>query len=199
MHQNKLTVILMRGHPGCGKSSLASALSTRYQVPVVDKDDAKDALQELSNVVDNTRINQISYDIMIGMTRKQLLNGLSVIVDSPLSRKSVYNQLKHIATTFGATVIILECISSDQSIWNNRLEQRRAKAKGMYHKPSDLQEVLNLIQSYGGDDEWQDDDPLVHHIALDTTITKTLHEQIRHVEDYFQRKEVNLKRSQDEI
>ena len=192
IHESSVTVILMRGYPGCGKSSLANALSNKYQVPVVDKDDGKDALQKLANVVDDAMINQISYDIMLNVTRKQLSNGLSVIVDSPLSRKCLYHQLKHIATTFGATVVVVECSSSDHSIWNNRLVHRRANTQGSFHKPSDLQQVLNLIQSYGGDDLWQDDDPLVHHIALDTTITQSLEDQIRYIEDYFKRKELYL-------
>ena len=72
IHESSVTVILMRGYPGCGKSSLANALSNKYQVPVVDKDDGKDALQKLANVVDDAMINQISYDIMLNVTRKQL-------------------------------------------------------------------------------------------------------------------------------
>ena len=66
-NHRSLLLILMRGHPGCGKSSLASALSTKYKIPLVDKDDAKDGLQKLSNIVDNAVINEISYDIMINI------------------------------------------------------------------------------------------------------------------------------------
>jgi predicted kinase len=179
----------MRGHPGCGKSSLASALSTRYHIPLVDKDDAKDGLQKLSNIVDNTVINDISYDIMVNITWKQLSNGISVIVDSPLSRKTIYERLCCIATKVGATLIVLECISSDLSLWNNRLVQRKSNVHGLYHKPSDLQEVLNLIHSYGGEDAWKDDE-LAHHILLDTTIIQSLEDQIKCIDDYLKKNEL---------
>lgn len=184
--------ILMRGHPGCGKSTLARALGTLYRVPVVDKDDAKDALQELSNIVEDSIINRLSYDIMINITKRQLFNRMSVIVDSPLSKKSMYECLKHVAKDLGATIVVVKCTSSDRRVWNDRLIHRKSTCNGVYHKPSDLDQVLDLIQSYNGGDGWRDDDDAVHNISLDTTTTQSLDDQVRFIDDYLRQNNINI-------
>lgn len=193
MSNPNLLVILMKGYPGCGKSTLASALGSAYHVPVVDKDDAKDALQEQSDNVGDATINEISYDIMMNVTKRQLINGLSVIVDSPLSRKSLYERLTSLAKTFGARVVVLECTASDHRLWNDRLVQRRLNSQGMYHKPSDLKDVLNLISSYGGEDVWTPDEGHVYNFSLDTTTIQSIGEQVRLFDDYLRKNNLCLK------
>lgn len=130
---------------------------------------------------------------MINATKRQLINGLSVIVDSPLSRKSLYKRLTSLAKTFGARVVVLECTASDHRLWNDRLVQRRLNCKGRYHKPSDLKDVLNLISSYGGEDVWNQDECHVYKFSLDTTIIQSIEEQVRLVEDYLRKNNLCLK------
>lgn len=182
--------ILMKGHPGCGKSTLARALGTLYNFPVVDKDDAKDAMQELAEGVDADIINKISYNIMVNVVRRQMAHGVSVIVDSPLSRRDIYERLKCIATEHHATVIILECISSNTHVWNERLVRRAQAATFSSHKPSNLQDVKDLMQSYKGENVWQEDDALVHRITIDTTIMESIDDQVYTVMTYFQQKKI---------
>ena len=45
-------LILFKGHPGVGKSSLARALAVRLRCPIIDKDDARDCLSTLSGTVE---------------------------------------------------------------------------------------------------------------------------------------------------
>jgi len=45
-------LILFKGHPGVGKSTLAQALAITLQCPLIDKDDARDSLSLLSQSVD---------------------------------------------------------------------------------------------------------------------------------------------------
>ena len=41
----KQVLVLLKGHPGCGKSTFGKAVASRMRWPLVDKDDARDALQ----------------------------------------------------------------------------------------------------------------------------------------------------------
>ncbi len=49
-------LILFKGHPGVGKSTVAQALALRLQCPLIDKDDARDCLSVLSDSVDGVRL-----------------------------------------------------------------------------------------------------------------------------------------------
>jgi replication-associated recombination protein RarA len=40
-------VILMKGHPGVGKSSIAICMAQLLQAPLIDKDDARDSFSSL--------------------------------------------------------------------------------------------------------------------------------------------------------
>ena len=51
-------LILFKGHPGVGKSTVAQALASRLQCPLIDKDDARDCLSILSDSVDGVRLAQ---------------------------------------------------------------------------------------------------------------------------------------------
>ena len=37
-------LILMKGHPGVGKSSIAKGMAKLMRIPLIDKDDARDSL-----------------------------------------------------------------------------------------------------------------------------------------------------------
>lgn len=52
---NQKILILFKGHPGVGKSTVAQALAFRLQCPLTDKDDARDCLATLSDRVDGVR------------------------------------------------------------------------------------------------------------------------------------------------
>jgi shikimate kinase len=45
-------LILMKGHPGSGKSSIATIMSTMMAIPLIDKDDARDCLESIVELAD---------------------------------------------------------------------------------------------------------------------------------------------------
>jgi predicted kinase len=87
-------MILMKGHPGTGKSSIAKELSKRTGWALIDKDDARDSLDVLSDLAEQVDLNGLSYRIMWKVTETQLECGNSVIVDCPLARVDLYRQAK---------------------------------------------------------------------------------------------------------
>jgi hypothetical protein len=72
--------IAMKGFAGSGKSTLSRALSKQLGWPVIDKDDVKDLLDGPAQAA-----GPLAYEIMFNIARRQLLQGLNVICDSPLT------------------------------------------------------------------------------------------------------------------
>lgn len=101
-----MLLILMKGHPGTGKSTLAGMLAQHLKCPLVDKDDARGALQALRGTVEAPLLNQISYDIMKDVVSRQLRCGMDVIVDCPLSRRAV---LRHMVKLAEQVRLIVAC------------------------------------------------------------------------------------------
>lgn len=113
-------LIALKGHPGSGKSAIAYALGLHLRIPVIDKDDIKDVLVGCPDP------GGLAYVTMFRIARRQLLLGLSVICDSPLSESQGYAAAQRIATEMGAMLLVIECVCSSQSIWRQRIEQRVA-------------------------------------------------------------------------
>lgn len=68
----------------------------------------------------------LAYVTMFRIARRQLMLGLSVICDSPLSEDQGYAAAQRIAGEMGASLLVVECVCSSRSVWRQRIEQRAA-------------------------------------------------------------------------
>lgn len=118
-------LLAMKGPPGSGKSTLARALSRRLGWPLIDKDDIRD--------LEETPQPGLSYNVMLNIGRRQLLQGLSVICDSPLGYRRTYENAARIADETGARLAIVECRCPDEAIWRRRIEDRRTLNLPSHH------------------------------------------------------------------
>jgi predicted kinase len=121
--------IAMKGFAGSGKSTLSRALSKQLGWPVIDKDDVKDLLDGPAQAA-----GPLAYEIMFNIARRQLLQGLNVICDSPLTGNISYEHAQRIATETHASLAILECICSDESLWKQRIDGRKALQLPVHHQ-----------------------------------------------------------------
>jgi predicted kinase len=123
-----MQLIAMRGMSGCGKSTVSRALSKRLGWPLIDKDDIYDIVDGHSS-----EAGGLSYDTMFNVARRQLLQGLSVICDSPLTLNISYENARRVATETHATLLIVECICSDEQAWSQRINRRKQLKLPAHH------------------------------------------------------------------
>jgi predicted kinase len=126
-----MLLVALKGMPGSGKSTLGRALSKHLGWPIIDKDDVKDLIDGHSD-----DSGTLAYSVMFNIARRQLQQGLSVICDSPLTYASLYEQARQLATETGATLVVLECVCSDEEEWRRRVDARREAGLPMHHMSS---------------------------------------------------------------
>lgn len=152
-------LIAMRGLSGSGKSTLSRALSKQLKWPLIDKDDVRDLFE---NQTPGT--GGLAYDIMFNVARRQLLQGLSVICDSPLAGQMGYERAQAIATETHASLVVIECYCSDELLWRQRINDRKTLALPPHHQ-ADWDAFQAFRQSYYAQASY----PIVHPLlAVDT-------------------------------
>lgn len=120
-HPNNLTLVLMAGMPGAGKSTLALELGRDLGWPVLDKDTIKTAL--LEEAVPEDIAAPASYFLPLALCRDLMVQQLSVIFDSPAAYSDVVKQAQEIAQAAGGTLKIVFC-QANRRVRNQRLLER---------------------------------------------------------------------------
>lgn len=154
----KQTLLLMKGHPGSGKSTLAAGLAQTFGWALLDKDDIKD---HLLHVEDG---NALAYEILWAMTRRLLVLGQSVIVDSPLSYPQSYATGKELAAQVQAELLVVET-RPPEDVWQARLDTRPAHASR--HKVASWAAMQRLLSDYDGC--WRYPIDPAHHLVVDSS------------------------------
>src|SRR5947207_15783986 len=99
-----MRLLMLQGLPGSGKSMLASALGKQLGWPIIDKDDIKDILDGYT-----PEAGGLAYEIRLNIVRRQLLQGLNVICDSPLTFSTTYTAVRSIAEETQAPPAYIQC------------------------------------------------------------------------------------------
>jgi predicted kinase len=168
-------LVLMKGHPGSGKSTIARALGRRSGWPVIDKDDVRDWFWFFDEV--NPQAGRYAYDAMWQLAETQLSLGSSVICDSPLSEVVGYQDGLALAARHEAQVLVVDCVCPDQVEWRRRIEARAGKGKPGHHIVT--WEQMQLLLARYGDRPNYPIDP-AHYVQVDTT--QSVEESLQKIE-----------------
>jgi predicted kinase len=163
MHGNanvRSCLILLKGHPATGKSTLARALARRLRWPLIDKDDVKDFIADLPGG------NGLAYEVAWRVVSTQLSLGISVIVDTPLSYPISYETGCALAQAYGARFLVVETILNEEA-WRQRLESRELPAESQ-HKIHSWASMQTLLAHYDGC--WRYPIDPAHHLRVDTAV-----------------------------
>ena len=152
------TLLLLKGHPATGKSTLANALARRLAWPLIDKDDIKDYIYQQENS------GYISGEIMWRIVRHQLELGLNVIVDSTLAYPSLYEVGRQLAEEHNAHLLVVET-QVLQAEWQARLDNRRNEPAT--HRTTGWEAMQQLLTFYN--DSWRYAIAPHHHLIVDTS------------------------------
>ncbi|KAK4355824.1 hypothetical protein RND71_024795 [Anisodus tanguticus] len=127
-------------------------------------------------------LNDLSYEAMWQIASAQLDLGLSVVIDSPLSRRAHLNCILELAAHSGARVVVVECKPRDEAKWRRRLEWRSEVHGSSWHKPSTWQEMEKLLEGYEGC--WDYDIGNVPRFVVDTTCANVVEEVVTSVLEF---------------
>ena len=128
---SKPWLIAFAGEAGTGKSTLSRALGQRLRWPVIDKDDINDIVYGHTQEPNS---GPLAYDAMFNVARRQLLLGLSVICDSPLTGQIGYEHAASIAQETGATLALVECRCPNDAVWRDRINLRKSLNLPAHHQ-----------------------------------------------------------------
>lgn len=118
------TLIIMRGYPGTGKSTIARAIARALHASLIDRDIIRQtAVDILGNLPE---IGRFSYELMFALTREQLSLGLSVVVDTPLTYHVTYEQSRKMAQSFHTPMLVVHC-QCPPEVQKRRLEGRKGQ------------------------------------------------------------------------
>jgi predicted kinase len=125
----EMWLIALKGLSGSGKSTLGRALSKQLGWPLIDRDDVKDLLDGCT-----PEAGGLAYDIMFNIARRQLLQGLNVICDSPLVSSISYQRARNIARETSTSLAVIECRCSDERLWSQRIDGRKTIQLPAHHQ-----------------------------------------------------------------
>jgi len=165
-----MLMIALKGFSGSGKSTLGRALSRRLDWPIIDKDDIKDFIDGRARDAGG-----LAYAVMLNIARRQLLQGLNVICDSPLTFSMTYEHARHIATETHASLAIIECRCSDEQVWSQRVNARKALQLAAHHQ-TDWDSLKVFHHKLLSEANYPFDDPLLIVVRV-----RPLHEIIAEI------------------
>jgi predicted kinase len=119
----RLTLLLMAGLPGAGKTTLALALGRELGWPMIDKDTLKSPLVVAG--IPNELAGPTAYELLFAVGRDILVRQRrSVILDSPALYAICTEQAQRIAAEGDADLKVILCLA-ESSVRNVRMAARQ--------------------------------------------------------------------------
>lgn len=116
-------VILFRGKAGTGKTTLSNALGKQMNLAVIHKDDIYDSIALY--VSEHDTRNKICFDILYRLLQSSLSSQAAIIIDFGFNDLKDAIRFQRWIEEHGGVLVSISCICSDESIWEQRLQERK--------------------------------------------------------------------------
>lgn len=119
-------LVLVSGPPGAGKTTLAARLGADVGLPVIDRDDLKDAMFDTLGWSDrewSQRVGVAAYEVLYLIAERLLAAGVSVILDTNFQRGEAVGRLRAMQERHGCEVVEVHC-RADPQVLARRFRER---------------------------------------------------------------------------
>lgn len=117
-----MKIILFRGRPGTGKTTLSNAFAKQVNFSVLRKDDVYDVTAEF--VSEHGIRNKISYQALYKILGSNTKNDSTFILDYPFQHEGDLDVLRKWCVENGAALKSILVTCSDEKVWAKRFEER---------------------------------------------------------------------------
>lgn len=121
--ESEPVLIVFKGQPATGKSTLAKNLSESLGWRLLSRDEIKEKL--LSDGEEN--LGKKSHELMWDLAKDELESGKSCILDTNLNQKVAYDDLVELGKNVRAKILVIECIC-DEVVQKIRFDERSKMA-----------------------------------------------------------------------
>jgi predicted kinase len=152
-------LIVVTGAPGSGKSMVAQALASELALPLLAKDDVKEALFNALGTGDREQsrmLGRATYEVLVAVTRRLLGSGVSCILESNFTHADLLRSLPP------ARIVQIFCTAPVEVI----LERYSLRSRHPGHLDAEIVPELRERLAAG---EWQPLDLDCKLITLDTS------------------------------
>ncbi|MGP3970494.1 AAA family ATPase [Streptomyces sp. 6N223] len=128
-----LKVIAFTGLPGTGKSTLAERVATTIRAPAFAGDWLMGALKPhgVLAALDRPAYLAMYYGLLETLITRQLMLRQSAVTDCLLN-DAVITTWREVTDAYGATLHVVECVCTDQSLHRSRVEGRARNIPGWH-------------------------------------------------------------------
>ncbi len=145
MENAKLTLVLMAGLPGVGKSTLSSALGRKLGWHVIDKDRDKEVLIE--HGMEEERASWMVYELAFENVRRTLMKlQASVILDTSSLYSFILENAQNIVSSIpGSQLKVIFCVAG-KYLRDERLRNRPKQITRIKANPSTIADYMQLFK-----------------------------------------------------
>jgi len=131
-------LIVFKGKPGVGKSTIASAFAQKINCPVIHKDDINDII--FAKFGANKESSELSYNIILYFVANLLKTNKfnQIIVDCSLAKKESYQLFQDFTNSQKIILKVIEVYLEDNQKLITRLSQRNNLPDHRIKKPEDI-------------------------------------------------------------
>ncbi|CAG7615565.1 AAA family ATPase [Paenibacillus allorhizosphaerae] len=117
-------VILLRGRPGVGKTTISDRLGPMLNVPIIRKDDFYDVISDYND--NHEQRNKVSYGILFRLLQTNASTNMRYILDFPFNKEEEMNHFKLWLESRDYGLKSILCTCSDEKIWAERFNKRKS-------------------------------------------------------------------------